>query len=152
MFQEVSGGTTSSGEYDDSAIKRRLLAVEDENTAQTNDINTLKSDLANNINNDDALSLRVAELENNIADLNLSATPADYEDLKNQVAQNKTDIEALKANGGDWQEERVAEIESVLTQVTELANDNFNSLTIDHSFIQINSSKGCRLLDIKSLT
>jgi len=34
-FQETIGGTTSSGEYDDSAIKRRLFAVESDLSANT---------------------------------------------------------------------------------------------------------------------
>ena len=63
-FQETIGGTTSSGEYDDSAIKRRLLAVEEVNQTQTNSIQSLRQDLSSNTDSDTALLGRITELEN----------------------------------------------------------------------------------------
>lgn len=63
-FQEAIGGTTSSGEYNDSAIKRRLLSIEEVNQSQTTTINTLQGDLSANLDADNALTERVAVLEN----------------------------------------------------------------------------------------
>ena len=94
-FQETIGGTTSSGEYDDSAIKQRLSAVEEVNQSQTNSIQSLRQDLSSNADGDTALSGRVNELENaqttappyklikwGVSDLNIEI-PAVSEDLDN---------------------------------------------------------------------